>query len=380
MGEVVGGFGIYVHWPYCSAICPYCDFNVRRDRGGDHGDLLDAIVADLSGQANRIGTRGARSLFIGGGTPSLLQPRDVARLIAAARAAVGLDEDAEISLECNPEDRARFADFHAAGVTRFSLGLQALRAPGLLLLGRRHSVREGLEAVERAAATGARVSIDLIYGRDGQSTEDWRGELSEALALGIEHLSLYQLTIEAGTPFARAVARGRMHALDAERGADLYALTQELCEAAGFPGYEISNHARHDAAQSRHNLVYWRSGDWIGVGPGAHGRITLDGGRTATCAYADPQAFARAVAERGVGWERTEALDQAAIAAELALMGLRLREGVDRRRWAALSGGPNAAQLAQLIADGFVIATEDAIRLTPAGRPLADRIAAALLA
>ncbi|MBI1189051.1 MAG: radical SAM family heme chaperone HemW [Alphaproteobacteria bacterium] len=375
----LGGFGIYAHWPYCSAICPYCDFNVRRDRGGDHSALLEAIIADLAGHAARIETRGATSLFVGGGTPSLMAAGDVARLIAAARDLFELRDDAEITLECNPEDRARFADLQAAGVTRFSLGLQALRGAGLLFLGRRHSVREGLAAVEAATATGARISIDLIYGRDGQSPEDWRAELAEALALGIEHLSAYQLTIEAGTPFARAVARGRMRVADSDRSADLYAATQETCAAAGFEGYEISNHARGAAAQSRHNLVYWRGGDWVGVGPGAHGRIAMGGVRTATRAHADPLAYTRAVAETGVGWESAEALDNAAIAQEIVLMGLRLREGVDRRRWAALTGGPDAAQLDGFIAHGLVIATEDTIRLTEAGRPVADRIAAALL-
>jgi len=367
-----GGFGIYLHWPYCSAICPYCDFNVRRDRGGDHSDLVDAIIADLQGQARRTDARGAQTLFIGGGTPSLLKARDVERLIAAARVQFGLLADAEISLECNPEDRGGFGDLVRAGVTRLSLGVQSFRAAGLLELGRRHSVRDGEEAVAAAHESGARVSIDMIYGRDGQSTEDWRAELKLALAAPIEHVSLYQLTIEAGTPFARAVARGRMNAIGVERAADLYTLTQDVCEEAGFPAYEISNHARGAAAQARHNLIYWRSGEWIGVGPGAHGRVMLEGVRTATRTHGDPAAYQRAVGAHGVGWDSVEALGDAAIAQEHLLMGLRLREGLER-------GAFNAQRLADLQAGGLIETDANRLWLTKAGRLVADRVALELL-
>lgn len=375
------GFGIYVHWPYCASICPYCDFNVRRDRGGDHADLLRAIEADLRAQAQRIGRRDAGSLFIGGGTPSLLSGGEIAALIEAADRAFGLARDCEITLECNPEHAAGFPAHRGAGVNRFSLGVQALSAPALLHLGRRHSVAEAERAVVAAAETGARVSIDLIYARDHQSTDEWSAELARALALPVEHASLYQLTIEAGTPFARAVQRGRMRALESDAAAALYSLTQAAAAAAGFDGYEISNHARGAAAQSRHNLVYWRGGEWVGVGPGAHGRLAINGARTATQAFRDPGAYVRAVSAGAPGWEHAEALDDAAYADELLLMGLRLAEGLDRERWERLRGAPaNAARLQALAADDLLYADDRVIRLTGAGRLVADRIAAELSA
>lgn len=370
------GFGIYVHWPYCASICPYCDFNVRRDRGGGHRDLLEAIADDLRAQAARIDEREAQSLFIGGGTPSLLSGGDVAFLIEAARDAFGLAADCEITLEANPEHHAGLAALIAAGINRLSLGVQALTTPALMALGRRHSVGEARDAVDAAAATGARVSIDLIYARDGQSTEEWATELGAALALPIGHLSLYQLTIEAGTPFARAVARGRIRAVANETAADFYALTQTLCEAAGFSAYEISNHARTPTAQSRHNLIYWRGGTWIGAGPGAHGRVSFEGARTATRAHADPAAYVRAVKENSVGWAETETLSDVQSADEFLLMGLRLAEGLDRRRVETLRGRAfSPMRIADLIGADLLYADEARLVLTPTGRLLADRIA-----
>jgi oxygen-independent coproporphyrinogen-3 oxidase len=371
--------GIYVHWPYCASICPYCDFNVRRDRGGDYGALLDAIITDLCGHAALVAPRRAQSLYLGGGTPSLLAAADVARLIDAVAETFGFEPDAEITLEANPEHRERFADLVAAGINRLSLGVQSLAAPALLQLGRRHSVREGVAAVEAAAKTGARVSVDLIYARGGQSTEDWRAELRDALNLPIEHISLYELTIEAGTAFARAVARGRLNPPDAEQAAALYETTQEICEAAGFPAYEISNHARTQAAQSRHSLLYWRGEEWIGIGPGAHGRITIDGARRATQAHQDPGAYCEAVQQGGLGWASAEALSAMQIGDEYVLMGLRLAEGIERARAERLRGRPFAqARLNALLAAGLLDADERRIRLPPEGRLLADRIAAEL--
>ncbi|MBL8549837.1 MAG: radical SAM family heme chaperone HemW [Hyphomonadaceae bacterium] len=362
-------FGVYVHWPYCASICPYCDFNVRRDRGGDHGDLIAAIMKDVRAQAARIGKREVGSVFIGGGTPSLMKGADVGALIAAVDDAFGLAPGAEITLEANPEHASGFADLVAAGVNRLSLGVQALRAPALLWLGRRHSVREGIAAVEAAAKTGARVSIDLIYAREGQSTEEWRDELGEALQLPIEHLSAYQLTIEEGTPFARAVLRGRLSAQGEEAAATLYEVTQETCEAAGFPAYEISNHARGANAQSRHNLLYWRGEEWAGVGPSAHGRVMSDGARLATQAVRDVRGYIEAVNAAGVGWESAEALSKKEIREEKILMGLRLREGIAR----ALTDAKKVEELGDLLC-----ADEMRVRLTDKGRLLADRIAAEL--
>ncbi|MGE0045049.1 MAG: radical SAM family heme chaperone HemW [Hyphomonadaceae bacterium] len=373
------GFGIYVHWPYCASICPYCDFNVRRDRGGAHSDLRNALALDMEAQAARAAERSAGSLFLGGGTPSLMRGEDVALLIEAARTSFGLAQNCEITLEANPEHHARFAELVGAGVTRLSLGVQALRTPALMMLGRTHSVRQALTAVEDAAKSGARVSIDLIYARDGQSTEEWADELREALALPIEHLSLYQLTIEAGTPFARAVARGRMHAADAERAADLFAATQEITGANGFPAYEISNYARNTQAQSAHNLVYWRGGAWAGIGPGAHGRLTIDGARTATRAHADPAAYMRAVLEKGAEWAEAERLSDAQRGDEYLLMGLRLAEGVDRERLERLRGRALRADLLTFFAaEGLVVFDARRLALTPKGRALADRIASEL--
>jgi oxygen-independent coproporphyrinogen-3 oxidase len=371
------GFGVYIHWPYCASICPYCDFNVRRDRGDDHAPLLQAIATDLRTQAEKITRRGAASLFLGGGTPSLLHSDAIAVLIQSTRDAFGLAADAEITLECNPEHYANFHEQVAAGVNRLSLGVQALSTRGLLHLGRRHSVREALHAIETAAQTGARVSLDLIYARDGQTTEEWTAELESALNLPVEHLSLYQLTIEPDTPFARAVARGRMAKVDDEVSAALYACTQETCERAGFPAYEISNHARGVAAQSRHNLTYWRSGEWIGAGPGAHGRVALDGARAATRAHRSPQAYIEAVAQTGLGWETAAPLASCEIADETLLMGLRLVEGLDRMRWETMRGGAIPPSRLAAFSD-LLHADETVLRLTPRGRLLCDRIAAEL--
>jgi oxygen-independent coproporphyrinogen-3 oxidase len=371
------GFGVYIHWPYCASICPYCDFNVRRDRGDDHGLLLRAIATDLRAQAERITRRGAASLFLGGGTPSLLRSDEIALLIQSTHNAFGLATDAEITLECNPEHYANFHEQVAAGVNRLSLGVQALSTRGLLHLGRRHSVREALHAIETAAQAGARVSLDLIYARDGQTTEEWTTELESALNLPVEHVSLYQLTIEPGTPFARAVARGRMAAVGDELSAALYACTQEICERAGFPAYEISNHARGAAAQSRHNLTYWRSGEWVGVGPGAHGRVSLGGARAATRAHRGPKAYIEAVSQTGLGWETAAPLASSEIADETLLMGLRLVEGLDRKRWETMRGAAVPPSRLAALSD-LLHADETVLRLTPRGRLLCDRIAADL--
>jgi len=371
--------GIYVHWPYCAAICPYCDFNVYRARGASNASLLDAIEADLAAHAERYTQRNAQSLFLGGGTPSLLRGEEVARLIDAARRSFGLAAECEITLEANPEDAALFAEQAAAGVNRFSIGAQAFDDEALKALGRRHDSASALRAVEAAAATGQRVSLDLIYAREGQSAEAWHAELEQALRLPVEHVSLYQLTIEAETAFARRVARGQLTPPDQEAAATLYELTQEVCEAAGFTAYEISNHARGPAAQARHNLIYWRSGDWIGVGPGAHGRVTHDGARVALEAQRRPADYIDAVRENGVGWITEARLTGEEAADELLIMGLRTREGVDAERFAALRGRPfKTDAVAWLEQQGFIAHDGARIRLTQAGRLIANTIAAEL--
>lgn len=369
-------FGIYVHWPYCAAICPYCDFNVYRARGVAATPLIEAIAADMEAHAQRFGRREAATLFFGGGTPSLLRGRDLARLVDAASRAFVLGPNCEITLEANPEDAGLFAEHAAAGVNRFSIGAQALDDAALKALGRRHDAAAALRAVDAAAATGQRVSLDLIYAREGQSVDAWRDELQRAAALPVEHLSLYQLTIEPHTAFARRVERGHLSPPGNDAAAALYEATQEGCEAAGFPAYEISNHARGPAARARHNLIYWRSDDWIGVGPGAHGRITHGGERIALEAQRRPNDYIDAVRENGVGWISEARLTGEESADEMLLMGLRIDEGADLARIEAVRGRPlNEAALAWLIEQGLAERSGDHVRLTPQGRPVANRIA-----
>lgn len=375
----MSGFGIYVHWPYCTAICPYCDFNVYRARGHGNSELLDAIEADIAGHAARFGRRAAASLFLGGGTPSLLRGVEIARLIDACSRAFVLAPDCEITLEVNPEDASLLAEQVAAGVNRVSIGAQAFDDAALKALGRKHDAAAALRAIEAAAKTGARVSLDLIYAREGQGVADWIAELRQALALPAEHLSLYQLTIELGTAFARKVSRGALTLPDADAAAELYEATQAACEAAGFAGYEISNHARGPGARARHNLIYWRGGDWIGVGPGAHGRIAHAGTRTALEAQRRPGDYIDAVREHGIGWVTETPLTNTEIADEMLIMGLRIDEGVELARLNALRAAPvNAQALAWLEGQGFVSVGDGRVRLTAQGRPLANKIAAEL--
>lgn len=372
-------FGVYLHWPYCARICPYCDFNVYRARDRDPEPLLAAIIADIEAHAQRLGKRPVDTLFLGGGTPSLLEAPHIARLIEAVDRAFGLVAAPEISLESNPEDHARFASQVRAGVNRLSLGVQAFDDVALKSLGRAHDAALARDAVQAAAETGARVSLDLIYAREGQTPEAWAMELREALTLPVEHVSLYQLTIEAGTAFARAVARQRLFPPDVDRAAALYETTQAVCDEAGFPAYEISNHARGAAARSWHNELYWTGGDWLGVGPGAHGRIALDGGRVATKAFDGPEDYAAAVRANGVGWDTRETLDAEVIADEAILMGLRLDTGLDRGAVEKLRGRPlDDVAIQTFTRDGFLYEHAGRLRLTKAGRLLADHIAARL--
>jgi putative oxygen-independent coproporphyrinogen III oxidase len=375
----MSGFGIYVHWPYCARICPYCDFNVYRARGADNAPLIAAIARDIEGHALRFGRRQAQSLFLGGGTPSLLRGDEIAAIIDAASRAFTLAADCEITLEANPEDASLFAEQAAAGVNRFSIGAQALDDAALKALGRRHSATAALRAVDAAAATGQRVSLDLIYAREGQTLDEWRAELERALKLPIEHASLYQLTIEPETAFARRVTRGQLTLPNVDAAADLYEATQEICEAAGFSGYEISNHARGVGARARHNMIYWESGDWIGVGPGAHGRVSHEGARIALEAQRRPADYIDAVNEHGVGWIADATLTGEETADETLLMGLRISDGLDIARVEELRGRPtNPSALAWLAEQDLITHEAGRVALTARGRVLANSVAAEL--
>ncbi len=371
--------GIYIHWPFCRRICPYCDFNVRRWRGEEEAGLLGAICADIAEHGRRLGPQRLHSVHFGGGTPSMLAPQAIARILDSVAGAFGLEDAVEIGLEANPEDAGVLPELVGAGINRLSLGVQALDDAALGQLGRGHTADAALEAIEVAARTAARVSVDLIHSRPGQTLAAWEAELRRALRLEIEHLSAYQLTIEAGTPFAKAAGSGRLLPQETEQAAQFYELTQALCAEAGFCGYEISNHAKGDSARARHNLLYWRGNDWLGVGPGAHGRIALAGQRTATTAWRGLKDYANAVAHAGVGWESTEALAAEAEGEEMLLMGLRLAEGVDVQRVERLLGRPLSS--AGLMQSGLVHALRPGrLALTLPGRLFADRIAVQLLA
>lgn len=372
------GFGVYVHWPYCTRVCPYCDFNVYAAKARDTRPLQAAILQDLAGWRVRTGARHVDTVFLGGGTPSLLSGAEVAEMLAQIDALWGVAAGAEITLEANPDEAARFADFAAAGVTRLSLGVQSLRDAQLGFLGRTHAAATAISALKVAQAHFSSVSLDLIYALPRQGLADWRSELGEALALQADHLSLYELTIEPGAAFLRAVRRGDWEPASDDRAADLYELTQEMCEAAGMPAYEISNHARSPEHRSRHNTIYWRSGDWAGVGPGAHGRLTEGGLRFATEAADSPGQYAQLVSRNGLGWSAIDQLDGLAQVRERIAMGLRRVEGLPLADVAELGFALDADRLAEFERLGLLDVGEDAAALKLAGRLTADRIAAEL--
>jgi putative oxygen-independent coproporphyrinogen III oxidase len=370
---------VYVHWPYCARICPYCDFNVTRARGGDGpARLARAILADLEGQARLVGRRRLGSLFFGGGTPSLMPPDVAAEIVATARRLWPADGPAEVTLEANPADADRFAALAAAGVERLSLGVQSLDDGALAFLGRDHDAAQAKRAVQAALAAFPRVSIDLIYARPGQTPTAWASELANAAALGPEHISPYQLTIEPGTAFGRAAARGRMPPLDEDLAFALYRTTQAVLGRAGYEAYEVSNHARGVAARSRHNLAVWRGCDYLGVGPGAHGRLTLAGRRIATVAARSVADYVGQVAATGVGLVSRERLSPSEAAEERLLMGLRTSEGVAWPDIAALALGRRHPLVAELAADGWITAGHKALATTAKGRPVLDHLTARL--
>ncbi|MFW5654429.1 MAG: radical SAM family heme chaperone HemW [Roseicyclus sp.] len=376
-------FGLYVHWPYCQAKCPYCDFNSHVARHVDHERWLAAYRAEIARIAAETGPRTLRSIFFGGGTPSLMAPETVAGIIEAARAAWSWANDVEITLEANPtsSEAARFRAFHEAGVNRVSIGVQALNDTDLKRLGRLHSAAEARAAFDLARGMFPRVSFDLIYARQDQTLDAWRRELGQALTLAADHLSLYQLTIEPDTAFGDRHARGLLRGLpDEDRAADMYELTQELCADAGLPAYEVSNHAARDG-ESRHNLIYWRSQDWAGIGPGAHARLTLGTERWAIVSETMPARWLDEVETRGHGEASRERLSPREQAEEALMMGLRLSEGVDLRRFDRLDvERPDGPRIARLVDLGLLDEDGDVLRTTAAGRPVLNAVLRELLA
>jgi putative oxygen-independent coproporphyrinogen III oxidase len=370
---------LYVHWPYCARICPYCDFNVVRDRGrsGEQAALANAIVADMEAQAARLGARQLASIFFGGGTPSLMPPDQVARVIERARALFPGGGEIEITLEANPTDAeaARFAALARAGVNRLSLGVQSLDDDALRFLGRNHSAAEAMRALELARAAFDRLSIDLIYARPGQTVAHWTNELNRAVDMGFEHVSPYQLTIEPTTAFGRAFARGTLVPPDEDLAADLYETTQAVLEARSFDAYEVSNHARGEAARSAHNLHVWRSGDYVGVGPGAHGRLTLDGVRTATVARRGVTDYLAGVAA-GRPWSEDQRLSPLEADEERLLLGLRTTEGVSVDLINRMDLGERIRDLQE---GGRLTVTDGRVAASPEGRPVLDALLRVLL-
>ena len=373
---------VYVHWPFCAAKCPYCDFNSHVAPPPDHAAWAAAFEAEVDRLAAEVAPATVTSVFFGGGTPSLMAPATVERTIARLQSRLRLANDAEITLEANPTsvEAGKFRDFRAAGVNRASLGVQALDDADLRRLGRLHTADQALDALRTARDTFDRVSFDLIYARQDQTEAAWRAELARALALGPDHLSLYQLTVEPETAFGARHAAGRLPGLpDEDRAVDLWHATQELTLAAGLPAYEVSNHAR-PGAESRHNLTYWRGGEWLGIGPGAHGRFRASAGWVRTEGHPMPADWL-AAAGAGDGERLRAPVGDAERAELLILMGLRLSEGVDLARHDALAGpSPLRTRAESLARDGLVALRDDRLVATPRGRLLLNAVIEALLA
>lgn len=372
---------VYVHWPFCLSKCPYCDFNSHVRSSLDEARWQAALLAELDHFAIATSGRTVGTIFFGGGTPSLMPPATVAAILDRIAASWPLAGDLEVTLEANPTsvEAGRFAAFRAAGVNRLSLGVQALNDRELKFLGRGHSAAEAKAAIALAHRHFGRVSFDLIYARPQQTVDDWTTELMQAIGLSAGHLSLYQLTIEEGTAFSNIYRRGGFTLPDDDVAAALYETTQDICEAAGLPAYEISNHAA-PGEECRHNLVYWRYGDYLGIGPGAHGRY--DG--EARAQKRNPEDWLRAVDQCGHGTEVTEPVDQNARAAEMLMMGLRLREGVDHRRFEQRIGRPigdfvSEGARRELEAQGFLAPDRDRLRVTRQGAAVLNHLLGKIL-
>ncbi len=377
-----GLFGIYVHWPFCAAKCPYCDFNSHvRHNPIDERSFVAAYVRELKHFAALSKGKTVQSVFFGGGTPSLMDPASVETILDSVASLWPAHPQIEITLEANPTsvEAERFRAYRSAGINRVSLGVQSLRAEPLARLGRKHSVSEAKLAVGIAQSIFDRSSFDLIYARPHQTLDEWRDELNEALMMAVGHLSLYQLTIEQGTRYFDLRAAGKLPMPDANLSAEFYLLTQELTAAAGLPAYEISNHARH-GEESGHNLLYWRYGEYVGVGPGAHGRLLVDGVRYATANEKNPENWAALVNKNGAGLITNDKLTWEEESDEYLLMGLRLREGISLERYHQLSGRHlSPAQIEELTNIEFVeILANGNLRVTDKGWPVLDAVVADL--
>ncbi|MXN44822.1 coproporphyrinogen III oxidase [Shinella kummerowiae] len=376
------GFGIYVHWPFCAAKCPYCDFNSHvRHQPVDQPRFVQAFLKEMATMRRMTGSRSVTSIFMGGGTPSLMAPETVDAILNGIARHWHVPEGIEITMEANPSsvEAERFRGYRAAGVNRVSLGVQALNDRDLKFLGRLHDVADALKAIRLARDIFPRMSFDLIYARPNQTVEEWDRELKEAVSYAVDHLSLYQLTIEEGTPFYGLHKAGKLIVPDGEHSAVLYEATQEITEREGMPAYEVSNHAR-PGSESRHNLTYWRYGDYVGIGPGAHGRLTTGGAKIATATERRPEGWLELVEAEGHGMIEQELLEREAQSDELLLMGLRLKEGIDLVRWQTLSGrdlDPDREQF--LIDHGFIERLGNSrLRCTPAGMLILDAVVADL--
>jgi oxygen-independent coproporphyrinogen-3 oxidase len=371
------GFGLYIHWPFCQSKCPYCDFNSHVAGWIDQRRWLQAYLAEIDRAGQETAGLRLRSVFFGGGTPSLMNPETVFAILDRIRATWPVANDWEVTLEANPgsTEAGKFRAFRAAGVNRLSMGVQALNDADLKRLGRLHTLADAMAAFDIARACFDRVSFDLIYARQDQTPEDWAQELTRALDIAVDHLSLYQLTVEDGTAFGDRYAKGGLRGLpDEDRSVALYEITQELCEDAGLPAYEVSNHAR-DGAQSQHNLIYWRGGDYAGVGPGAHGRLTLGGHRWATEALRPPAAWLDAVEKRGTGELPRDEIAPVDRAREYILMSLRLNEGLDLARLQAISGlSLPPAAVTDLCALNLIMIDEGRVQTTRQGRMVLNAV------
>jgi putative oxygen-independent coproporphyrinogen III oxidase len=377
-------FGVYIHWPFCLSKCPYCDFNSHVRRAEiDESRFVRAFAAEIASTAERTPGRIVSTIFFGGGTPSLMRPATVAAILDAVGRHWQVAPDVEITLEANPTsvEASRFRGYRAAGVNRVSLGVQALDDQVLKDLGRLHTANEAIEAVHIARSVFERYSFDLIYARPQQTPQDWASELKQALRQAGEHLSLYQLTIEPDTPFAALHAAGKLNVPNDDLARALYDTTQEICTAHGLPAYEISNHAR-PGAECRHNLVYWHMHEYAGIGPGAHGRLDVDGDRHATATEKRPETWLTRVEQEGQGLVTDEVLTREEMADEFLLMGLRLAEGIDPQRYAALAGRVlDPSRIAALRENGLVETTPAGrLRVSPPGFPVLDAVVADLAA
>jgi putative oxygen-independent coproporphyrinogen III oxidase len=376
------GFGLYVHWPFCAAKCPYCDFNSHvRHQPVDQPRFTAAFLKEMDTMRALSGPKTVTSIFMGGGTPSLMTPQTVEAILDGIAARWHVPAGIEVTMEANPSsvEADRFRGYRSAGVNRVSLGVQALNDRDLKFLGRLHDVTDALKAIRLARDIFPRMSFDLIYARPGQTVEEWERELNEAVSYAVDHLSLYQLTIEEGTPFYGLHKAGKLVVPDGDQSAELYEATQQITEGFGMPAYEVSNHAK-PGAESRHNLTYWRYGDYAGIGPGAHGRLTTSGSKLATATERKPEAWLDLVEANGHGMVDEEMLDHEAQSDELLLMGLRLREGIDLVRWRALSGRDlDPAREEFLLGHGFLERLGNSrIRCTPSGMLILDSVVADL--